>query len=264
MNKALILCYNDAERSLKAARLLLSFDSFEEVVIVDNASREEERNKLQNAEKEAGLTILYSKENKGYGAGNNIGLRYMEKEAPEAVLLMNPDIIPTKKAVDDCLAFLHYHQEIAACSTYMLEKGKKVRNYYDIPSFASTMLGDSYFSRHVASERMKEGYFTCGFVRESFAFYNYAYLRDIGYFDERLFMYNEGASLGYRFREKGYQEAIVLDGEAVIHDHRGAKINRKGFKMVKASRSIYLREYLRTPEWKIKLFNLWWVNVFLK
>ncbi len=260
-NKAAILSYNDSERSLNLARELLSYGPFEEVVIVDNASREEEARKLDGIG-EKGLTILRSGRNGGYGAGNNVALSYFKKDPPFAVLLINPDIVPTRKAVEDCLLFLTKHPEIAACSTYMKEKGKRVRNFYDIPTYSSTMLGDNHFAKKTKDEDFHEGYFTCGYVRESFSFYNYAHFAEIGFFDERFFLFDEGPSTAYRFREKGYKEAIVLDGEEVVHAHRGHKINRAMFKILKKSRSTYLREYLGVKEWKIRLYNLWWVNIF--
>lgn len=259
-NAAVILNFNDSKRSLMLAKTLVSYGCFFSVTIVDNCSKREERSLLSQAPD--GVKVLFGEKNLGYGAGNNIGLRDLEKDAPSFVFLMNPDIVPTRKAVLDCIAFMEGHPEIAACSTKMTERGKPVRNYYDIPSYRSTLLGDNYFSRTIRSQERHDGYFTCGFVRESFALYRYGLMRDVGFFDEDFFMFDEGASLWFRFLEKGYKEAIVENGEYVEHAHIGPKINRKGFATLKRSRAHFLRDYLGTPEWKIAFFRFWWVNIF--
>ncbi len=258
---AVLVNYNDSERSLSLARMLSSFQLFRTIVIVDNNSREEERAKMKK-EKEDEIVILYSKVNGGFGAGNNIGLRYLkEQESPFVVLTINPDIVPTKKACLDCYQFLSDHPEIAACSTLMTQKGKRTRNYYDIPTFSSTMKGDGNFSRRIRSREDHEGYFTCGFVRESFCFYRFDAFEKVGFFDENIFLYNEGATVAFQLEKLGFKQAIILDGEMVEHHHVGPLITRKGFKLCKKSRSYFLRTYRKEPEWKIRLFNLWWLNV---
>ena len=44
---AVLVNYNDSERSLSLARMLSSFQLFRTIVIVDNNSREEERAKMK-------------------------------------------------------------------------------------------------------------------------------------------------------------------------------------------------------------------------
>lgn len=259
---AVLVNYNDSDRAFSLAKTLRSYRIFSKVVIVDNYSNAEERRKLENQGDDA-ITILFAERNRGFGAGNNIGLRHLQKQErpPFVVLTINPDILPTKKACLDCYRFLADHPEIAACSTLMTQKGRQTRNYYDIPTFRSTMAGDGNFSRKIRSREDFDGYFTCGFVRESFCFYRFEAFAKIGFFDENIFLYNEGATAAFRLSELGYRQAIVLDGETCEHRHVGPLITRKAFALCKESRSYFLRTYRKEPEWKIRLFNLWWLNI---
>ena len=255
---AVIVNFNDSVRACQLAKTLSDFRIFQEIVLVDNGSMREEREKIVPIE---GVTFLFREKNGGFGVGNNAGLRHLRKNPPRVVLTINPDIVPDRQSCLDCYRFLLDHEEIAACSTLMTQKGKVTRNYYDIPTFASTMAGDHNFSSKIRSRKDYEGYFTCGFVRESFCFFRYDLFEKIGFFDENIFLYNEGASTALRFERMGYREAIGLNGRSVEHRHRGRLITHKGFRLLKQSRSYFLRVYRNEPEWKIRLFNLWWVNV---
>lgn len=51
-----------------------------EIVVVDNCSSKNDLNELQTLCKEELCTLIENKENHGYNAGNNIGLRYVVKK----------------------------------------------------------------------------------------------------------------------------------------------------------------------------------------
>lgn len=47
-----------------------------EIIIVDNCSREDDALAVKSLAAELGCTFIAAKENRGYNAGNNIGLRH--------------------------------------------------------------------------------------------------------------------------------------------------------------------------------------------
>ena len=47
-----------------------------EIIIVDNCSREDDALAVEQLAKAEGCTFIAAKENRGYNAGNNLGLRY--------------------------------------------------------------------------------------------------------------------------------------------------------------------------------------------
>jgi GT2 family glycosyltransferase len=265
MNAAILLNYNDAARIVASVKTLLSYDLFSPIVIVDNKSTDPQDLPALEALADGKKVILVKAEaNRGYSAGFNLGLRYLSSFAPFAVLCLNSDIRISKKSCADCLSFLSQHPEIACCSTLMEQKGKPARSYFDIPTLGTTLDPWSNFRKRIHSRKDYEGYFTCGYVRESASFYNYAHFAEIGFYDERFFLFDEGPSSAFRLAEKGYQEAIVLNGERYVHDHRGHEMNRKAFAENKKSRYLFLKEYRHCNKAQLLLFKLWWVNVFIK
>lgn len=265
MNAAILLNYNDADRVAASVETLLSYGLFSPIVVVDNHSTDpHDLPALEAIADGKAVIVLKAEANRGYGAGFNLGLRYLSSLNPFAVLCLNSDIAISKKSCADCLSFLAAHPEIACCSTLMEQKGKPARSYFDIPTLGTTLDPWANFRKKIHSRKDYPGYFTCGYVRESAAFYNYAHFAEIGFYDERFFLFDEGPSSAFRLAEKGYQEAIVLNGERCVHNHKGHEMNRKAFALNKQSRYLFLKEYRHCSKAQLLLFKLVWVNVFIK
>ena len=260
---AVILNYNDSIRVSLASKKLLDLDLFENIVVVDNNSKPEQYNILKNT-LDKDCILLQSKNNNGYASGINNGLRYLEDKGCRVVLTLNPDMEITRKGIIDCYSFLLKHSDIAACSTQMKAKGKTVSNYYDLPSLKTSMLNWIYSTINPCfSKKQYDGYFTAGYIRESAAFYNYGHFKEIGFYDETFFLYEEGPSSAQAFKRLGYKEAIVTDGEYSVHNHIGKTMNRYLFSLFRKSRFHYLEKYCGCNRFQIFLVNLVLANIFM-
>jgi len=63
-----------------------------EIIIVDNCSKEIDLEAVQKLCAVEGCTFIANKENRGYNAGNNVGLRYAAENGYEYALITNPDM----------------------------------------------------------------------------------------------------------------------------------------------------------------------------
>ena len=73
----IILNYNSSADCCKCVADLKQQEGAElEIIIVDNCSRKEDSLAVEKLATEQGCTFIPAKENRGYNAGNNIGLRY--------------------------------------------------------------------------------------------------------------------------------------------------------------------------------------------
>lgn len=262
---AIILNYNDGKRVTSLAKKLHSYKIFDVIVLVDNKSKPEDYVLLERTKEEKdNIVVLQSGADRGFGGGTNVGLRYLIDKNIDYVLTISSDIDMSKTSIIDCAHFLEKHPEVAACSTLMKEQNKIKRNFYDIPSWHQSLDWASEFRKSCQSKKMYDGYLTCGYIRESAALYNFKHFQSISFFDEDFFMYDEGPSTGFSFREKGLKEAIILNGEYYIHNHTSSKMNRTLFKYLKTSRVHYLRKYCKCGPLKIFIFRIWWPNVFIK
>ena len=73
----IVLNYNSSADCCKCVADLQRQEGVElEIIIVDNCSRKEDALAVEKLATEQGCTFIAAKENRGYNAGNNIGLRY--------------------------------------------------------------------------------------------------------------------------------------------------------------------------------------------
>ena len=98
----IIVNYNDADTTIAQIERIRDYRSLDAVVVVDNASTDDSAARL--TEYVGGkVTLLESKSNGGYGAGNNLGVRLAsEMLRAEYCLIANPDA----EFSDECAAAL--------------------------------------------------------------------------------------------------------------------------------------------------------------
>ena len=89
----IILNYNTSSDCRKCASFLTSQEDMEvELIFVDNNSLPDDWKKLKEFCLVKGHTFIENQENKGYNAGNNVGLRYAAEKGYEYALIANPDM----------------------------------------------------------------------------------------------------------------------------------------------------------------------------
>src|SRR5437868_7333621 len=80
---AVILNWNGGVLTEKA--VLSVIDQVERVIVVDNASAPDERDRLSEFSARQGVVLIQNEENVGYAAGNNVGLRHAVDEGYDVV-----------------------------------------------------------------------------------------------------------------------------------------------------------------------------------
>jgi GT2 family glycosyltransferase len=176
------------------------------------------------------LILIQSNENKGYSAGNNIGMRYaLAKNDFEYVWILNNDVVVEPKSLTNLaqrvvndtdktgiygvkLKYYHhpyYLQGIGCHYNHWLGKGFWVgRNQCDTALYndekqlkrfkINMIIGASILARRV-------------------------FLEDVGLLNEEYFLYGEELDWSIRAKRKGYALGIALD--SVVYHKEGASIN---------------------------------------
>jgi N-acetylglucosaminyl-diphospho-decaprenol L-rhamnosyltransferase len=85
-----------------------------QVIVVDNASHDQTPEMIRAQHPQ--VKLIETGENKGFAAGNNVALRALlnSPEAPEYIMLLNPDTEVLGTAIDTLVDFLDAHPDIAA------------------------------------------------------------------------------------------------------------------------------------------------------
>lgn len=208
-----------------------------QIVVADNASGDntvEVLSRMLEGRSDDLVTIVRSATNVGWGAGNNlaIGARRFD---PDYVLLCNPDAHIDEANFRALLDALKQNEPRAAIAVPFLEgSGATVLGAnpewgaikYLVSGYTS---GRRKYQRFQARYSRRRGSFEIpkAYASGALALVSFPALRDAGFFDERIFMFNDDIDMTRRILQRGH--TLVGTGEA--HGHhlggRGARIGEE-------------------------------------
>jgi len=195
----------------------LTYSNYE-IVVVDNNSTDGTAEILHNEFPE--LTMIRSGGNLGYTGGNNRGIEHAIEQGADYVLLLNPDtVVADPNFLTRMIAYLESNPDvgIAGPRVFLREAGviqntvlfppgllRNIVNWlrYRINPKSFELSGDEVVETQVLNG-------VCLLIRVSC-------LREIGLFDENIFMYIEDADMDYRARREGWC-VRYLPIDSIIH-----------------------------------------------
>lgn len=108
MISVIVVNYEKYEDTFACVESILKSETTQEfkIIVVDNASPNESWEKFQILKDNEKIVLLKSDENKGYCAGNNIGIKYsLEKLNAEYIWILNPDTLVKKNTLQELYDF---------------------------------------------------------------------------------------------------------------------------------------------------------------
>ena len=142
-----ILNYNDYENTIKMLEQIMDYKCLSKIVVVDNCSTDESLEKIRLFESKK-IVVLESSQNKGYAYGNNLGLKYLEKETNcELAIISNPDVVVSESVIEALIRDMKKDETISFLGPKVLEYGH-ISKGWKLPSFASELVSTmNYFNR---------------------------------------------------------------------------------------------------------------------
>lgn len=218
--------------SLRRARDLLDGDESRVTVIaVDSASGDGTAESLAQAA--PWIELLVQRENVGFSAGCNIGLR----AAAEAtlVVLMNPDVVVRDDFFARALA-LEWPDDLAAVGPCVLSPAGAVeQSARAFPTaatgvFGRTTLLSRWFPRSSGARKQlladpQLGVRVVDWVSGACLIAPIARFRDVGLLDERYWMYWEDADWCRRARDRGMR--VEYHPELLVTHYQGSSVRSK-------------------------------------
>jgi len=163
------------------------------VIVVDNASADGSAQAASRAG--ARVTLLQAGENLGYGRAANLGLAQVETEFG---LLLNPDVRLSPGAVEALVRAADAYQGAAILSPTLLRPEGNIE-------FGHRPLTGQPFEKGPPVGKKQPGGDCCvGFLSGAAMFFSMRAYREIGGFDENIFLYYEDDDLCLRARRKGF------------------------------------------------------------
>ena len=244
---AVVLNYNSSEDCRKCISYLKKqiYPNLS-IIVVDNASsdvNEQVRlNKLCESQK---IELIVNKENLGFSAGNNTGLRSAIKNGADWMLVINPDVeLRDPRYISYVMEQLPRWPQAAVIGTNVLLPSKERQNpMREITAFEEIFwpleflkqkmgLWDGYHSKN------ETGY--CEKVSGCCFFVSKEFLEKNNYLDENVFMYCEEPILSKCVIKQGYKELYIKESTA---NHEHYSVQKQGTSSTKMTMFIQSRIY---------------------
>jgi GT2 family glycosyltransferase len=210
------------------------------VIAVDNASTDGTPRLVR--ERFPWVTVIDSGSNLGFAAGNGLGIRRALEEGAEWIYLLNPDTDVDPAFLEEALAVAEREPRTAAVQSLLLlhpdrDRVNTAGNEIHFLGFGHCGLYRA--PRSAAPAEPVDVPFASGAA----VLLRAAALRDVGAFDDFLFMYQEDQDLGIRLRLRGW--GVRLAPRSVVWHHYRFSQNPRKYYWLERNRYIVLAKNLR-------------------
>ncbi len=268
----IILNYNDASTTINLVEQIKDYSRLDFIVVVDNCSTDDSWEQLQ-IYKGNKVHVIKSPRNGGYGAGNNIGLRYSSDVLKaDYSIIANPDVTFN----EDCIR--KFHQTFQEDSSIVVVSAKQ-SNSADCAwkncSVMQYILATSLFFEICLKIRSySEKYFNGKKSVPVFAVPGSLLMVDLkkmlehGMYDEEFFLYYEEFVLAQKFADAGLKTILRLDC-SYVHNHHvsiSKSYNRwsQQHSILLKSAELFLKKYKKINVLQMALAKLWFAYTKLE
>lgn len=265
----IILNYNSSDDCRKCVSFLKRQEGVElELVLVDNCSLDGD--KVAALCREQNCTFIASSENRGYNAGNNVGLRYAAERGYKYALVVNPDMeFPQTDYVAKLVATMEKDPEIVVCGSDIVGANGVHQNPLERDGNWVTSFGwvkGIFRKKQIDSYEFIDNYkdsHYCAKVSGCCLMVRMNFIQEIGFFDEYPFLYCEEPILSRQVEMAGRRMYYLADAQA-IHRHipstKGDPVKR--FQHWKRSRLYFVNHY-SGDSWIGKTISIFSISLYV-
>lgn len=202
----IVLNWNGADDAIACIEsLAVQSNEALDIILVDNDSHDDSVQILQNYIDTNTISIHFIKNgvNSGFTGGNNIGFSYALEQGYEYIGTLNPDATADKNWSASLVSELENNPDAGIATGILARSDRKTvdstGDFYTTWGIPSPRGRDSLLSDAPKSSEYVFGSTGGGFIMRA------EVLKDIGYFDEKFFMYFEDVDLCFRAQLAGYR-----------------------------------------------------------
>lgn len=196
-----------------------------EVIVVDNNSRDGSAEMVRH--KFPQVRLIESMQNYGYSKGVNLGLA--EANGSYAAIF-NPDIFVSRGALETMVNYLDNHPEAALVGPKLVNADESLQySCFCFPKIYTPLLRRTFLGGTAQGRRELDRYLMKKWAHNESAPVDWllggalvarvSALAEVGFLDERYFLYFEDTDLARSLRNKNYK-IIYLPSAKMVHLHR--------------------------------------------
>ena len=247
-----VLNYNDADNTLKLLENVADYKAFDKVILVDNASNDDSVIRLKSfCEENDKIYFLENYENKGYGAGNNLGIAFAKELGMDLALIANPDTDFEERVIRVVKSVMVKNSNIGICAPLVESKDAygsrenvlKGATCWPMRDFWHSLAENGPISRRIFTKALhyNQNFYndkirTVGAVLGALLMLRVDDFLRVGGYDENMFLYGEEDLLSKKMENIGLKTAVVT-GCKYKHIHSAS--------IKKSLKSLYSRQKIR-------------------
>jgi len=151
------------------------------IIVVEHSDNKKLKEDLEK--KYNNLKCILAKSNLGMGSGNNIGLKAADTDY---VLLLNPDVLLEENTIEE-----------------LFIASQNLNNFSMLAPLEKNFNNYGFLNKKRTNKKLEDSPFEVDFIDGFSMLINKKKFKEIGYFDEKFFMYLENNDLCKRSRDKG-------------------------------------------------------------
>lgn len=188
-----------------------------EIILVDNASSDGSKEFFEN---DSRVKYIYSSQNRGFGAGNNLGAK---NASGKYLFLLNSDTLLQNNAIKMLFDFSENQPVTCVCGAWLLDRdgnpnvSEVVFPRMNIAEFIKSKVKKR---KPLNSSKIQQVDVVCG----ADIFMSKGLFENVEGFDEGIFMYGEEVEMQYRLSKDGVPR-FVIPGPGIIHFSKGSASN---------------------------------------
>ncbi len=205
-------CVESINRSLTSTKIKY------EIIVIDNNSLDGSAQALEKIAQEKSSHLIYfqTKDNLGFGRGNNFGVK---KANGRYILLLNSDVVILDRAIEKLYNFyIQNEKQVHFLGAKLLNRDLTPQpsacRFFTLPVvFATLLLKGDYWSLTRSSPNK---FCMVDWISGACIMTNKKYYQKLGGFDKNIFMYMEEVDLLYRAKKLGLNTYFYPDSQ-IMH-----------------------------------------------
>ena len=233
LNVSIVLYLPNWMQVTTLTQVLLQSNSLNHIYWIDNSPIAQTELPIQSSK----LSYIHTSSNIGYGSAHNIAIRESIYDEVPYHLVVNPDIILTREALDEMLRFMSQHPQVGSLMPKVLYPNGQIQYLCKLLPTPLDVFGRRFLpkqwieKRNAIYEMRSSGYdklMNVPYLSGCFMLFRTEAVQKARLFDERFFMYPEDMDLTRRIH-RDYL-TVYFPYATIIHDH--AQASYKSLKML--------------------------------
>jgi GT2 family glycosyltransferase len=233
INASIVLYHNKKEQLIKVINSFLNTGLKVKLYLVDNSSNDE----LKELDKmDSRIEYIFNNANLGYGAGHNIAIRKSIEDGEVYHLVLNPDIYFESGVLEELFDYMENHQDVGNIIPQVRYPDGEIQHLCKLLPTPTDLILRRFIPSRSWKEKRNEQYelrwtgydkvMNVPSLSGCFMFLRVATLKDVGLFDENIFMYLEDTDLNRRIHSK--YKTIFYPKVEIVHEYaKESYVNKK-------------------------------------